>query len=585
MTYEGQYLTDFLQQFKTHAEFCRQCLTIRDKRGVPVPMALGPAQRRLSEKIRELRAAGRPVRIVYLKARQVWVSTGFAAEVMHEVPFAPGQRALVVAHDEDSATNIFGYYKQFHQSFKPFGIVRRPEQARFSEEGLIEYANGSRIEVATAGTTTAGRSKSLRFLHLSEFAFWPNPKVLMDGLMQAVPDDPDTMVVAESTANGMGGEFYQLWQRAIDPAVETEWVPLFFAWWEHPEYTRDLECSRREFQDSLDAEEQTLMRVHQVSFEQLAWRRWKIANDLGGSVESFHQEFPSTPDEAFIASGRPRFSQPHLSRMPVRDGMRCHLELDEDSGRETVAVIPDEHGILTVFARPAERHRYSIGVDVCEGVDVNAIAGRSQIGGENPDFSVSSVLDIATGEQVALMRWRLQPSAWARVTYLLGRWYHWAYITPEANGPGIAFLEELMRLRYPPGKIYHREPDPSERYSTEASNTLDKLGWKTTTVTRPQLISKLDRVIREPSLYIYDAVTLSECRSFVIKASGKAEHAAGCHDDTVIATALALVGLEAAPQSADIRAQRKSVEQLAGLGGVRRYGQRRSEERGALIRL
>jgi hypothetical protein len=552
LTPEDAYEIEQLEAFADHERFCRESLKVRDKSGLEVPMDLGPAQRRLAATIERVRVEGRPFRGIFLKARQVWVSTGWSAQTFHRLPFTAGQRGLVVAHQKDAAANIFGYYAQFHNSYQPFrGLAPLPETVQFSqgaEGGYIKYANDSLISVATAKNVQTGRSFSYRFLHLSEFAFWPHPKVLMDGLMQCVPDDPDTMVLIESTANGMGNEFHKIWQRANDPAdTDCEWTAIFFAWWEHPEYVRDLPCPAREFQDSLDNEEIGLIEKHAVKLEQLAWRRWKIANDLGGSVDSFHQEYPSSPDEAFLASGRPRFSMVHLARMPVRDGQRCDLEKIKQGHSERIVRVPNEAGAIEIFQLPKARHRYGTGVDTATGVDINAVAGRSMPGYEDPDYSVASTFDIDTGEQCAVARGRIQPGAFADLVILLLEFFNWSYCIPEVNAEGLAFLEALLRLGYPPGRIYHRHPTADEQFSSGQEHIHEKLGWKTTTVTRPQLISKLDTAIREMGIFLYHAQTVAECRSFVYKPNGRVEHADGSHDDTVFAAGLGVVGIESAP--------------------------------------
>lgn len=552
---QERFELDQLAAFADHQKFCAETLHVRDKSGAEVPMLLGPAQIRLAATIARLKEQRRPLRMIFLKARQVWVSTAFAAQAFHHVPFADGQRALVVAHQKDAAANIFSYYAQFHGSYEPFrGIAPLPGTKQFSEDregGYIKYSNGSEISVATAKNVRIGRSFTFRFLHLSEFAFWPHPKILMDGLMQCVPDDPDTMVLIESTANGMGNEFHRIWQRANDPAdTDCEWEAIFFAWWEHPEYTREIPLGLKgKFRESLDKEEIGLIEKFSVTLDQLAWRRWKIANDLGGSVESFHQEYPSSPDEAFLASGRPRLSMVHLSRMPVRQGQRCELETIEGAGRtsDRIVRVPSDHAPLNIFVQPRDRHRYAIGVDTATGADINATAGRSTPGYEDPDYSVASVLDIDTGEQAAVMRGRIPPGAFAEKVYTLLRYYNWAYCIPEVNAEGLAFLEVLLRLEYPPGRIYNRAPTADEQYVSGGEHIREKLGWKTTVATRPQLISKLDTAIREMAVFIHDEQTVSECRSFVYTPNGRVEHAAGSHDDTVFAAALAVVGIEAAP--------------------------------------
>lgn len=551
-TPQDAYEIEALQDFKDHATFCRESLEIRDKSGLQIPMELGPAQIRLAATIAKLRKESRPIRLIFLKARQVWVSTGFAAQCFHRIPFTAGQRALIVAHQKDAAANIFSYYAQFHNSYKPFrGKAGLPGDVAYSEAkdgGYIRYANHSEISVATANNVRVGRSFSYRALHLSEFAFWTHPKILMDGLMQCVPDDPETMVLIESTANGMGNEFHRIWQRANDPAdTDCEWTPIFFAWWEHPEYTRPLPCSSREFQDSLDNEEIGLVERFAVKLEQLSWRRWNIANKCNGSVETFHQECPSTPDEAFLASGRPRLSMVHLGRMPVMNGQRCELEVIDQGPSKRIVRVPSQNAPLEIFLPPKARHRYVCGVDTATGIDTAAVAGKSTPGYEDPDYSVGSLFDIDTGEQCAVARGRIQPGAFADLLYVVMWYYNWAYCVPEVNGEGLAFLEALLRLGYPPGRIYHRLPTADEQFSSGQEHIHEKLGWKTTTVTRPQLISKLDNAIREMGIFLYDKQTVSECRSFVYKPNGRIEHADGSHDDTVFGAGLAVVGIEAAP--------------------------------------
>lgn len=210
--------------FTDHAKFCAESFAIRNPRGVTVPFDLYPSQVRLHELILKQQAKQLPIRIITLKARQVFVSAGVAAEFMHTVPFVGGQKAMVVAHDKDSAKNIFSYYTQLRDNYRPFhGVIPMPAVKKDERAaGVIEWENGSYVRVETANNLQSGRSYSLRYLHLSEYAFWRNPSAVMGGLLQSVPDDPDTAVIIESTANGVGGDFHARWLSAMDPASGSE---------------------------------------------------------------------------------------------------------------------------------------------------------------------------------------------------------------------------------------------------------------------------------------------------------------------------------------------------------------------------
>lgn len=582
---------EVLRGFRDHQTFCEESCAIRDKLGKTVPFRLGPAQLKLEEAIQERRRKKRPVRLIVLKARQVWISAGTAAEFFHDCAFVPGQKGLVVAHEVEAARNIFGYYQQLQANYKPFGGYLQTLPVLRNNDNLLAWQGGGYVKIATAGNLKTGRSFSLRFLHLSEFAFWRDAKTLMTGLLQAVPDDPNTIVIVESTANGQGNEFHKLCLEAMDPTVDSDWILVFFAWFEHPEYSIEP-VDAAAFQASLSKEERELRDTYNLTLAQLNWRRWAIRNKCQGSPEIFRQEYPSNPTEAFLASGRPRFSHQHLNRMPAarkdarEAGTVGELEQFRNGPREVIGFFPGDRGALVVYKKPAPGKQYVIGIDVAEGIDASESLGAS-----DPDYTVACVVDQSTGEQVAKLRGRIEPGAAAEYVELLARWYNWAYLVPESNGPGIAFLEGILRLGYPPALIYHRRPAPDEQFDDGDHTELSRIGWKTSQVTRVQLLSKLDLAIREFSIIITDPITLQEHLFFVTKANGRAEAQDGQHDDEVFAAALAVVGMETAPADRAIAGVKRDKPQGArapkSSGTVTRYGRGRMDgriDRGELVR-
>ncbi len=579
---ELPHIVDTLRRFKDHAAFARESLTIRDKRGRAVPFLLQPAQIKLNTLIESCRAKRKPVRIICLKARQVMVSTGVAAQFFHGFAFNTGQKALVVAHEEAASKNIFSYYQQLHDGYKDFGdaLQLQPVNNNAPAAGKLEYDGGSYVQVSTANNLKTGRSFSLRYLHLSEYAFWKDAKTLMTGLMQSVPDDPDTMVIIESTACGVGGDFWQRWQDACDPSSGSEWLPMFFAWWEHPEYFRPI-ADKAGFQASLTRDEISLMELHPISLEQIHWRRWATKNKCGGSPDSFKQEYPSNPEEAFLFSGRPRFDYKSLARMPIKhDGLVGELYQDTEERRQRLLfqVNEDRRGALTIYKRPQPNKRYACGIDVAEGKTISKT-------GEDPDYSVAIFLDADTGEQIAKLRGRIEPGPFGEYLAAVAEWFNWAYLVPEANGPGIALLEELLRQGYPPALIYHRKPTADMQFVDGHGTLLQELGWRQTVSTRPQLISTLDMAIREMSVIIVDPGTVQECKAFVIKPNGRIEGQDGTHDDEVFALGLAIVGLQHMPMDKRLHGLgiQRTGRPVQG-GTVRQYGKRRQEERGELLR-
>jgi hypothetical protein len=114
-----------------------------------------------------------------------------------------------------------------------------------------------------------------------------------------------------------------------------------------------------------------------------------------------------------------------------------------------------------------------------------------------------------------------------------------AQLCGERNpgGGGVSMLEAVLNAEYPAGLIYHRPVTPDQDPQVRG----DRIGWDTSGVSRPLLIGYLDEAIRQNALVIHDAITQAELLTFVLNARGKAEAQQGCHDDTVIALALAVV--------------------------------------------
>lgn len=560
-----QRLEEILADFRDHAKFCRQSLTIPDKRGQVVTLNITPSQIKVTRAIEKQERRNKPVRVVVLKGRQVHMSVGIASHMFKRLAFFSGQRGMVVGDSYKSARNLWNYLDHFDRNYKAFeGIGKADTQRRIqptqSSSGMLKWNNGSEIETATARNLAAGRSYSLRHVHISEYAFYGDASTLMGGLMQSVPNDAGTSVFVESTANGIGDPFYELWMQAS--SGKTGWAAVFFPWFEHPEYSMPVEGSVRDFQISLDREETALRQAHGLTLEQLNWRRWCIVNGCQGSIDVFHQEHPSTPDEAFLTSGRPVFDPAGITEIyRPEDPMVGELEEITLGVQKRIMFREQAGGCMELYRKPQPGRTYVIGGDPAQGIDVSADTGSSQ----NPDYSVAIVLDQETGEQVAKVRERLTGSLFGQYTAALGKFYNGAYVVPEAGAYGIPYIESIQREQYPMHLVHQRRRDPTDRRPP----LLEEIGFKTTNVSRPQLIDLLSNSIRERSILLHSTNTVQELRTFITKADGRTEGQQKCHDDEVFALALAVIGLQFAPA---VRRGMVSGEQKLEPQKYRRFG-------------
>jgi hypothetical protein len=213
---------------------------IRTKKGEIIPLVLNAVQRRflLEHVLPQLETVGY-VRSVILKGRQQGLSTVVAAFLYWRASQHKGQKGLVVAHQQDSTDTLFNMYKRGHDNMPE--LLKPQTKYSNKRELVFKSANASvsldsSIQVATASGKGVARGETIQLMHLSEVAFWQATfaKENFNGLIQSLPNVANTACFVESTANGMAGQFYDLWQAAVKG--ENGFLPFFSAWFESDEY-------------------------------------------------------------------------------------------------------------------------------------------------------------------------------------------------------------------------------------------------------------------------------------------------------------------------------------------------------------
>ena len=497
--------------------YAKNCLKIRTKEGKLIQFETNFMQKRIDKEIEKQRLQGRPVRIIVLKYRQGGCSTYVEGKIFHKTQFTELTNSLIIAHKEDASTNLFNmsklFYEELPKAMRPMKRASNAKELIFEnpETDIVRKQKNpglrSKIKIDTAKNAEAGRSDTIHNLHASEVAFWNDAEKVMISLMQSVPNTPNTMVVLESTANGIGGYFYDMWFRAVNG--ENEFFPLFFAWFEHPEYRMQ---PAKDF--ILTKAEQKLKTLYKLDDEQLAWRRWCIANNCGGDEEKFKQEYPANDIEAFIASGRPVFDVEKLQlRLQQVRGKGVRGDLRNGKFEK------DAKGRLIIFKHPESGRPYVMGADVAEGVSKG-------------DYSVCQVIDNITGEQVAKWRGHIDPDLLADEEKALAEYYNGALIANEVNNHGLTTVKALEKQGY--NFQYKREV--IDEITLEKQH---KHGFRTDSVTRPVVVDGLRTIVRERSDLVNDEETIREMLTFVFNDENKPEAQAGCHDDCVLAMAIA----------------------------------------------
>lgn len=276
--------------------FASKCLKIRTKEGRIEPFLLNRAQQYIHAKLEEQRALTGKVRALCLKGRQQGVSTYIGARFYHQVIHRFGTQAFILTHALDATNNL---YKMAQRYYENTPALVKPDVTTSNAKELIFGKLDSGYKLGTAENQTVGRSATIQLLHASETAFWNHAAEHAKGIFQAVPNASGTEIIMESTANGVGNFFHQQWQKA--EAGESEYIAIFVPWFWQDEYQIQ---APKGFTPTVDEEE--LMHQYNLTINQIAWRRNKIAEfSVNGTdgLKSFNQEYPNCSSEAFQLTG------------------------------------------------------------------------------------------------------------------------------------------------------------------------------------------------------------------------------------------------------------------------------------------
>lgn len=515
-------------------EYIEHFLRIRDKGGQEVLLRMNPAQERLYGVVRDQVRQGKPVRIIVLKARQMGFSTLISAILFHACAMQRNRAAMLVAHTAEATSNLHAMHKRFYDGLpaplRPMRAASNAIELRFqsaakrqadrdAEPGLRSW-----IRCATAGGEGIGRSATLQYVHASEFAFWPGDKAeTLLGLMQAVPPTAGTMVFIESTANGYD-EFKHRWDDAV--AGRSEFVPVFFPWYEEAGYRRAVPPGT-----VWTPEEQELAERYGLDGEQLAWRRWAITTNCGGDLDKFHQEYPISPEEAFITSGSCYFDaaviQRRLSELwsrpekPVKRGAFVYKKRwDAALQRATLYDIRFEErdgGPVTIWAEPEKGTPYVLGGDTA---------------GEGSDWFSAYVIDNTSAQMCARIYQQQDEAGFTEQVFCLGQHFNTALVGLEVNFSTYP-VRVLEELGYP--KQFVREAEDDYTHAVRRS-----FGWRTDGVTRPAMLSELRAAVEAHPEIVKDPELLQEMLVFVKDANGRPAAQQGEHDDLVMGYGITL---------------------------------------------
>ena len=457
------------------------------------------------------------ISLLVLKGRQQGFTTLVTAYQLSCSILNKNFQGYTLADKSDNAEAIFQNKAKFPYGQLPEAL-KPTEKFNNRKQLLFEKINSS-WAVDTA-TKDVGRSRTVNFFHGSECAFWKDGISPIQGALGEA-FTKNCIKIYESTANG-----YNDYQKMWDSGVH---INCFYEWWQTREYniTFRSEEQKQTFLHDIDSKKgwiyerlRWLRDEKELTAEQLYWYWNKYDKYLDKDL--IKQEYPCTPHEAFLLSGKNVFDTAIvLQRLediekPKKVG---YFTYKYDGLRITnIQWVNDKNGYIKLYQLPNTPSftEYCIGGDTA---------------GEGSDYFVGQVLDARTGEQVAVLRHQFDADQYTRQMYCLGKYYSNALIGIEANFDTYPIME-LQRLGYP--KQYARDA-----VDTYTGKTEKRFGFKTTSLTRPTAISRLIEIVREHCNLLNDKETLEELLTIIRNEKGRIEAPEGGHDDMMMALAIA----------------------------------------------
>ncbi len=433
----------------------------------------------------------RHFRNVNLKARQLGFTTLAVIDALDDCLFTENFEAGIIADDIDNAVKIFDKAKLAHEHLPEW--LKKHREPTTDRAGEYRFKNGSIFSV-----DTSFRGGTLSRLHVSELGkiskkYPAKAKEIITGAFEAVPKNG--YIDIESTAEGVSGAFYDICQEAIPKDTEKlkslEFKFFFFPWWKNPEYE---EAGEVHFGAELIKyfkylkDEQSI----ELTIEKKNWYALK-KQSLKGEVA---QEYPSYPEEAFLASGRPYFNQQELA------GDIKKLKDKKFEGK-------------TFIIKDAEENEHSVQVKIFKAPEKGkacAVAGDPAEGLEEGDNSALSVLD-KDYDQCATYAGKLDPDLFGALLIEVAKYYNNAVVAWEQNNHGHA-VENAIKHR----KYYHLfRRRAKEKMGVEVK---EQIGWLNTHKSKMEMLDELKESYRDGSLDINDVETLREMLTCSIEEDG-----------------------------------------------------------------
>lgn len=571
--------------------WCACFVPIKTKEGPTVKFHLNLPQRMLVEQLEYMRLAGKPIRMIILKARQ-WGGSTCTQMYMAWIQLVhrEGFYSAIVAHLNSASRKIRAMYRKMISAYPPelLNLDSPAPLALSAFEGsetdsiLSQSGKPVRDTVLSIGSMQSPdslRAGDIALVHYSEVGIWrktdgKSPDEVIQAVSSSVLDEPLTMIVMESTAKGEGNLFYFEWQDAKKGLSSS--YPLFIPWYVIAQYSKEFDSNEEkeafvaELIRNKDQVTPPSPRAESGAYLWSLWTRGATLEAINWYVNkrksyrdhnAIAAEYPSDDVEAFSSAGNKVFNPDSVARL--RDDCRHPIFIGDISGRMPtgaeslldIRLTPDENGELRIWEMPDASFKHNNRYVLCCDVGgTSATADYTDIVILDRWWRTAGEGDVIVAEwhghcPYSILAWKLAQ---------LAKYYCNALLVVESNtletrdidteGNHAAYILNEIANYYP--YLYARQQSPEDI----RSGAPKKYGFHTNTLTKTLIIDHLNRVIDEHLYTEREEEALNEYNVYIRYDNGTLGASAKMHDDRVMARAIAHYVSQQMPTPTEVKA-------------------------------
>ena len=400
----------------------------------------------------------------------------------------------------------------------------------------LELFNGCKVFARSSGENAARGISAVSILIFDEAAFIENGLAVYSSAVAATASNPNRKIIMVSTPNGKDSLYYGTYRQAL--AKENNYNAVEFKWFQDLRYNKFLKWYKKDEEtgEYQYIEEEVLDSSGTVPYNEERWRKLEQEGwlptapwyeEMKRSFNNDSMKIAQELDVSFMGSAN-NVVAPEFIDMQSTLNVRKPLEDMKDP-------MVDE---TWFWKPPIAGHRYVLGIDPSRGtsedntaIEIIDMDGRDENG-------------LPIIEQVAEYVGKKLGDDIGAIAYNYAKMYNDAFIVADATGgQADALLLTLINMGY---KNLYYEDANQKTYTLQNSTKVyddynNRLPGFHFQGNRYPVLANFAGLVRNNEFKIRSVRVINELDTWIFKeGTGRMDHMAGAHDDTITCLGMAL---------------------------------------------